>query len=314
MAERDRHINNKGFLSVAQHQLYWEDWGQASAKPFFHLHGGPGAGFGNQHKLLYRPDRHRVIFHDQRGSGQSLPRGELTNNTAHDLVADIELLRQHLGCEKISLTGGSWGSTLALLYAITHPERVERLVIWSVFLARKSEVDYVNEGMARFQFPEAWERFISLVPPSRRHSGDEVMKFYAEQLNAKELTQATHYANEWALWEMSLISLNYDQHRLEGEVFADETNLFSARIQAHYLLNRCFMPENYLLDNIKRIAHLPCFLVHGRYDMCCPAFIATDLAKAYGKNLVLQMVNSGHTRNDPEMQAALRAVLLAASS
>jgi proline iminopeptidase len=309
MAYQDPFLNDSGFLSVAGHKVYWEDWGNKSAKPFFHLHGGPGASFSDKHKMLYNPERHRVIFHDQRGCGRSTPAGLLDNNTTQDLISDIERLRELCGAEKISLAGGSWGATLALLYALAHPQRVEKIVIWSVFLATQFEIDWVNEGYPRYTFPEAWERFIAMVPPAKRSSGDSIMKFYAEKIFSIDSALAEKYAAEWGLWELSLCSLHYDQRRIEAEVLGSEGSLHSSRIQLHYLQEKCFVPENYILDTISRITHIPCFLVHGRFDMCCPPTSGVALAKVYGKQLTLQWVNSGHSRNDPEMMSALRATL-----
>jgi proline iminopeptidase len=192
---------------------------------------------------------------------------------------------------------------------MAHPQQVERLILWSVFLGRQAEVDYTNEGFPRYNFPEAWERFIALVPTQNRLNGNSIMQFYAEKVFLPDAAVAQRYAREWSLWEMSLISLNYDQRRIESEVAADEETLKRAKIQLHYALWKCFIPEDYILKNISKITHIPCAVVHGRFDMCCPPFIAADLAKAYGSNLSLQWVNSGHLRTEPEMLAALRATI-----
>ncbi len=304
--EEGSHLNDKGFLEVAGHQLYWEDWGNPAAVTTFHLHGGPGGGFSDSSKHLYDPAIHRVIFHDQRGSGKSTPAGDTASNTSQDLIADIESLREHLAIEKMHVSGGSWGSTLALFYAIAHPERVERLLIRSVFLARQFEVDFVNEGYPRYFFPLEWERFISLVPEESRKSGDDVMRFYADKINSPDGAVAHKYATEWILWEATLCSITYDAAVLPQEILAQMDNLPSARIQVHYLLNKCFVPENYILGNIRKISHIPCWLVQGRFDMCTPMVSATDLKKAYGDKLSLTLVNSGHLSSDPEMSTALR--------
>lgn len=305
----DKYLNASEFLSSGQHQIYWEDWGNKKSRPIFHLHGGPGGSFNAKHKALYNPRQHRVIFYDQRGCGQSLPRGLITDNTASDLINDIEELRLQTGQEKIILAGGSWGSTLALLYAIAHPQRVERLILWSVFLARQFEIDWVNEGYPKFHFPEAWERFIAFVPPAERLNGTRIMQYYADQINSGDSQRAKKHAAEWSLWEFSLCSLNYDQQLLESEIAADDDAIHNARIQLHYMQQQCFMPENHILDAVPTIKHIPCAVVHGRFDMCCPAFIAADLAQAYGPQLTLQIVNAGHLRTEPELLAALRATI-----
>ena len=301
--------NTSGFLDTSDgHTIYWEDWGNPEAKPIFSLHGGPGGGFSDRHKFLFDPKVHRVIFHDQRGSGRSTPFADTAHNTTQDLVGDIEVLRVHLGIEKMYVMGGSWGSALSLFYAIAQPERVERLLIWSLFLARQFEVDFVNEGYPRYFFPQEWERFIALVPEEHRGTGDDVMRYYAEQINSADEAVARKYADEWTLWEITLCSVVYDPVALERETMGDRDNLAVARLETHYFLNKCFVPENYILDNIDKIRHIPCSLVQGRFDMCTPAISAVDLKKAYGDNLELTLVNSGHLSSDPEMFKVLTAL------
>lgn len=300
-------MHDKGFLETDGHKLYWEDWGNPKAKPIFALHGGPGGGFSDRHKLLFDPKIHRVIFHDQRGSGRSTPFADITKNTTHDLVNDIELLREHLGIEKMHVTGGSWGSSLTLFYAIAHPERVEHIMIWSLFLARQFEVDFVNEGYPRYFFPEAWERFIALVPEEHRKTGDDVMRYYAKKIRSEDEAEAIKYADEWTLWEITLCSILYDPVALEKETMGDKDNLAVARLETHFFLNKCFVPENYILDNVNKIKNIPCALLQGRFDMCTPPISAFDLKKAYGDKLSLTMVNSSHLSSDPEMFKTLAA-------
>lgn len=309
MNKFEDNINDKGFLDVGNgHSIYWEDWGNPKAKPIFSLHGGPGTGFGDSHKTLFDPKKHRVIFHDQRGSKRSTPFAEIKNNTTQDLIADIERLRTKLGIEKMYIFGGSWGSTLSLLYTIAHPENVEKIVIWSVFLARQFEVDFVNEGYPKYFFPAAWERFISLVPEDHRKTGDSVMRYYAQNIHSSDQETATKFANEWSLWESTLVSINYDPAFIEKEVLEDKNNTAVAKLETHYFLNKCFVPENYIFDNISKIKHIPGVLVQGRFDMCTPPVSAHDFSKAFGDRLSLLWVNSGHLRSDPEMHAALRGV------
>ena len=298
----------KGFLETGGHRLYWEDWGDPTATPIFHLHGGPGSGFSDKHKLLYDPTLHRVIFHDQRGSGKSTPLGDTADNTSQKLIEDIEALREHLGIETMHVVGGSWGSTLALLYAIAHPDRIRRLLLRSLYLARQFENDFVNEGYPRYSFPLEWERFTALVPDEARKTGDSVMRYYAEKINSTDEAEAIKYADEWTLWEACLMSIRYDPIALEKEVVGDKENLPGARIQIHYLLNKCFIPENYILDSIEKIKHIPCTLVQGRFDMCTPVVSAINFKNAYGDNLSLKIVNSGHLSSDPEMSAALLSI------
>ena len=193
-------IIKKGYLKVSGgHQLYFEEWGNPDYPPIFYLHGGPGSNFSDSNKLLFNPKKHHVIFHDKRGCGRSLPHASVQNNTTQDLIEDINRLADYLTIDKFSLAGGSWGSTLALLYTITHPERVKRLLLWSIYLARKFETDYVNEGHARYYYPEAWERFISNVPAENRKKGTEIMKYFAEKMRSEKQEIAIKYALEWAV-------------------------------------------------------------------------------------------------------------------
>jgi proline iminopeptidase len=308
--EKDPYVNKSGLLDVGDgHKIYYEEWGNPNGLPIMHLHGGPGAGFSESHKLLYDPTKHRVIFHDQRGCGKSTPFAGLKKNTTQALISDIEKLRVYFGIEKMHVTGGSWGSTLALLYAIAHKERVEKIMIWSVYLLRQFENDHLYQGGVKSLLPEAWERFISFVPSKNRKSSNEVIKFYAAKINSNDKKTALTYSMEWTLWEMSSVSLSYDRQKAEREVLNNpDLNVSMAVLETHYFLNKCFVEENYILKNIQKIKHIPCFVVQGRFDLCTPPVSALDLSKAYGKNLSLQLTRAGHLRSEPENLAALRSI------
>ncbi|MDZ7744589.1 MAG: prolyl aminopeptidase [Candidatus Saccharibacteria bacterium] len=304
----DLHVRKSGHLDVGDgHKLYWEDWGNPSGFPVMHFHGGPGGGFSDSNKLMFDPKKHRVIFFDQRGSGKSTPFASLKQNTTQKLVEDTEKLRKHLGIEQMHLVGGSWGSTMVLAYAIAYPSRVKAMLAWGIYLGSKFETSLISEGHARYTYPEAWERFISHVPEKWRKNGEAITKYYAQQFESKDKKTAQKYADEWTLWELSNMSVGYNLKKLEQDVLGDENNLPLAKIEAHYFLNDCFMPENYILDNVDKIKHLPLYVVQGRFDNCTPPVTAHKLAKAYGKNMTLQMVNAGHRRSDPEQFAALTA-------
>lgn len=300
-------IINSGHLDVGDgHKLYWEDWGNPKATPIFHLHGGPGAGFNEGHKLLYNPARNRVIFHDQRGSGQSIPAGELKDNKTQDLISDIEKLREYLQIQTMHVAGGSWGATLALLYAINHPDRVKRMMLWGIFLARQFEIDLITFGYAKYNLPEAWERYINHVPKNQRSSAKGVMQFYFDKICSDNPEEAKRYADEWALWDTSLVFMNYDWQQIQREVLGSRQNIIMGKLTLYYFLNGCFIPENFILDNIKTIQNIPCAAIQGRFDFCTPPISAYDLSKAYGKNLDLKWVISGHIRSEPEMLKALQ--------
>jgi proline iminopeptidase len=302
-------VKASGFLEADGHKIYWEDWGNPKSKPILYLHGGPGGGVANDDKDLFDPKLHRVIFHDQRGSGKSTPFAETKNNTTQDLVRDIEMLREHLGIEKMYVMGGSWGSTLSLVYAIAHPDRVERIALWGLFLARPFENDFVTEGYPRYFFPQEWERFISFVPQEHQKSGDDIMRYYADKLYSGDEAVAVKYAREWTLWESTLCSVVYDPVTLEKEIAEDANTVAIAKLETHYFLNKSFLSENHILDNLTTITHIPCALVQGRFDMCTPPISAWDVKKAYGENLSLRMINAGHFSTDPDMKEALRTMV-----
>jgi proline iminopeptidase len=315
MKNIDPNVSATGHLSVGGgHKIYYEDWGNPEGFPILHLHGGPGSGFSDSHKLIYDPSVHRVIFHDQRGSGQSLPFASIKDNTTQHLIADIEKIREFFGIEKMHVSGGSWGSTLAMLYGIAHPERVGKLMMWGIYLLRQFEQDYIYQGGPKETFPEAWQRFISLVPQSKRKNSADVIKFYAGKILSKNKKEAQKYAAEWTMWELSTTTLSYDRLKVEKETMEGDQhfNVSMATMETHYFSNNCFVPENYILSNIDKIKHIPAYIIQGRFDMCTPPVSALDLKAAYGKNLHLQITRAGHLRSEPENLAALRAIASAA--
>lgn len=303
-------VNDRGLLDVGDgHRIYWEDWGNPAGIPIIVLHGGPGAGFNDSHKALFDPARHHVLFHDQRGCGRSTPFAETAHNTTADLIADIEKLRQHLGWESAHIAGGSWGSTLSLLYALAHTDRVRSLVLWSIYLARSADDGWLMGGPPKYFFPNEWDRFIAMIPPEHRTDPRTMMRYYASRISDDDPAVAHRHAVEWTLWEMALISLDYDPVRNEQELETDPSALSIARLETHYIINGCFVPDNHILNELAAIQHLPCTVVQGRFDLCTPPIGARELADAYGANLRLQWVNSGHLRSEPEMKAALRTAL-----
>jgi len=304
------HINQQGFIESEGHKIYWEDWGNPKADPIFYMHGGPGGGCDESDKELFDPKKHRVIFHDQRGSGRSTPFASTEKNTTQDLIADIEKIRSMLGIEKMYITGGSWGSALSIFYSIAHPERVRGLLLWGLFLSRQFEIDFVNEGYPRYFFPDAWERFISLVPQERRKTGNDVMKYYSEMLDSPDTALARKHADEWTIWEYTLCSIDYDPKKLESDIKGDVNTVAIAQLEMHYFLNRCFVPEGYVFDNIAKIKDIPCTVVQGRFDMCTPAISAYELSKVYGNKFTLKWANSGHMKWDPEMFKVLKESVL----
>jgi proline iminopeptidase len=304
----DDHVNGSGFLDSGDgHKIFWEDWGNPAGVPVVFLHGGPGGGCDPAHRTLFDPRRHRVLFHDQRGCGRSRPTASTDNNTTAHLIGDIRALMNQVGWESAHVAGGSWGSALALLFAIAHPDRVRSLLVWGVYLARREENDWVNAGGPRSHFPQEWERFIAPVPTDRRGSGDAVMRYYAEQMRSRDSAHAYRFALEWTRWEAALVSLSYQPGQLDRRLSDDPATMVTALLETHYFGNGCFVPENAILENLATIRSIRCHIVQGRFDMCTPPVSAHELAGAYGGNASLQWVNAGHLYTDPELQAALIA-------
>ncbi|HLD79851.1 MAG TPA: alpha/beta fold hydrolase, partial [Candidatus Nanoarchaeia archaeon] len=248
---------------------------------------------------------------DQRGCGKSTPLYSTKHNTTQYLISDIEKLRKHLKIESFYVFGGSWGSTMALLYTIAFPKRVKKLMMYGVYLATQEETDFVNEGYPQLAYPEAWERFISLVPVKHRKNGDSIMEYYAKQIWSKNKRIAKKYADEWSLWEWAVMSFNYDPKKIEREVMSFD-NTAVAKFETRYFLNKCFIPEGYILKNVRKIQHIPCFVVQGRFDLCTPSSLgAYKLAKAYGKKLKLQLTLGGHLASEPENFKVIRPLILA---
>lgn len=301
----NEHIINSGRLDVGDgHQIYWIDWGNKTIKtPIFYLHGGPGAGFDEGDFTKFDPLKHRVVFHDQRGSSRSTPFASLNSNTSADLVSDITKLKDHLGFEKICLYGFSWGSTLALLYAIENPEVVEKMLIGGIFLARQADADYYLGGQAATHFPEAWERFASQVPKEKRSN---IGAYYREKLQNGTEAERKKYAKEWMLYESSILRLDYVPSRLESGLkdFAAES---LAYLEAHYILNGCFIDENFIIKNTSKIAHIPTVVVQGRYDFICLPRAANELSQALGGNSTLHMVAAGHSTSETTSREVIKA-------
>jgi len=277
---------NDGFLNRGIHHIYFEETGNPDGIPVMFLHGGPGAGCAPPHRRLFDPQRYRVILMDQRGCGRSEPFASIQQNTTQDLIEDIEALRQHLNIPNFILFGGSWGSTLALAYGVTYPDRCLGFVLRGVFLGTRAEIEWFLYDMGRF-FPEAHDRFIRPIPPSER---SDLLSAYYQRLTSPSRTIACQAARSWAAYENSCATLAAVSRD------AGDSALSLALLEAHYFTNECFMPENHLLDNVARLNHLPAIVVQGRHDVICPPFTAYRLVEAWGRQAQLRMVDdAGHS-------------------
>jgi proline iminopeptidase len=290
-----------GFLPVSGgHVLYWEQVGAPRGQPVLFLHGGPGAGAGAVHRRFFDPAHWRVVIFDQRGAGRSRPLGELRDNTTPQLVADIEVLRRHLGIDSWLLFGGSWGSTLALAYAQAHPERVAGCVLRGVFLGRESEVDWFLHGLRRI-FPDAWASFADHLPPAER--GD-ILGAYLARLTDPDPAIHMPAARAWSQYEGSCSTLLPAPDTVAS--FAqDRSALGLARIEAHYFAHGLFLPPGGLLAHMHRVAHVPAEIIQGRYDMVCPPETAFDLAAAWPKARLTIIPDAGHSALEPGVRTAL---------
>ncbi|MEM9310862.1 MAG: prolyl aminopeptidase [Pseudomonadota bacterium] len=285
-----------GMLNVGEgHSLYYERVGTPGAKPAVFLHGGPGGGMSPSHRRQWDPALYDVVLFDQRGCGQSLPFAEIENNDTWRIVADMERLREHCGFETWQVFGGSWGATLAIAYAETHPERVTELILRGVFLARQQERIWLYSYGASEIMAEQWDQFSGLIPEEER--GDLVKAYYARLTSADEATRL-EAAKQWSLWEGHVATLLPNPDLLDH--FEDPaTALPFARICARFFLKDFFLEENQLLKNVGRIANIPGIIVQGRHDICTPPGAAWALAKAWPKGDLWIVHDAGHSASEP---------------
>ncbi len=289
--------NHSGRLAVSGgHELYFEESGSPDGKPVVFLHGGPGSGTDPSQRRLFDPDAYRIVLFDQRGCGQSTPHGGIENNTTWDLVDDIEQLREHLGIATWQVLGGSWGSTLGLAYAETHPARITELIVRGIFMIRRQEMTWLYQHGASEVFPELWQDFIAPIPADER--GDMVAAYYRRLISPDNAVRR-EAARAWSLWEGGAASLLPDPVRMQKfaeDRFADAI----ARIECHYFVNRGFLKsDTQLLDDASRIADLPGVIVQGRYDMLTPVISAWDLHQVWPKAAFRIVPDAGHSQSEP---------------
>ena len=284
------------------HTLYFEECGNPNGRPVVFLHGGPGGGIQPSYRQYFNPEKWRIILLDQRGCGQSTPFAELRENTTWDLVADIETLRQHLKIEKWAVFGGSWGSTLALAYGITHPTSCTAFFLRGIFLLRKKEIDwFYQEGCSKI-YPDAWEEYLKPIPPNERGN---LVQAYHQRLISPNAQVRRAAAKAWATWEGSTSKLIPDAQVIAHYSDDDFSEAF-ARIECHYFTNHGFLSEdNFLLNHVHKIRHLPAIIVHGRYDVVCPVENAWDLHRAWPEAELKIIANSGHSLSEVGIVDAL---------
>jgi proline iminopeptidase len=295
-----------GFLPVSDlHTLYFEQAGNEGGIPVLCLHGGPGGGISPDMRRFFDPARWHMVLFDQRGCGKSTPHAQVEQNTTWDLVDDIEKLRVHLGIEKWAVFGGSWGSTLALAYAIKHPHRVMSLTLRGIFLVTKTEIDWFYQVGASHIFPDSFERYVSVIPPAER--GDIVGAFHA-RLFSEDRNERIIAARAWARWEGDCLSMrgaDARPTRFEDDQFVTAF----ARIENHYFVNNGFMPtDNWIIDNASALTGIPMHIVHGRYDLLTPMSSAWALKRALPSAELEIIGDAGHASLEPGIVDALLRV------
>lgn len=285
-----------GMLDVGEgHSLYYERVGTPGAKPAVFLHGGPGGGMSPDHRRQWDPELYDVLLFDQRGCGKSLPFAEIEYNDTWRIVADVERLREMCGHDKWQVFGGSWGATLALAYAETHPDRTSELALRGVFLARQTEKDWLYTYGASEIMAEQWDQFTGLIPEDER--GD-LVKAYYKRLTSEDEDTRLAAAREWSLWEGNVATLLPDPALLD--TFADPAKAVPfARICAKFFLEDFFLDEAQLLKNVSALAGIPGIIVQGRHDICTPPTSAWALKKAWPEADLWIVDDAGHSAAEP---------------
>ena len=295
--------NRTGSLKVSDiHEIYFEECGNPNGKPVVMVHGGPGGGSNEYMRRLHDPQAYRIILFDQRGCGRSTPHASLEDNTTWHLVADMEALREHLGIDTWQVFGGSWGSTLALAYAQTHPSRVTELVLRGIFTLRRREIEWFYQAGCSELYPDAWEQYQKPIPEGER--GDMIAAYY-KRLTSGDTAEQLEAARAWSIWEGTTVSLLPNPGRM-ARFGADHFAIAFARIECHYFINGGFLDrDDQLLSNVDRISHIPCVIVQGRYDVVTPMTTAWELSKAWPQADLEIVPDAGHAVSEPGITSAL---------
>lgn len=293
---------NSCYLDVGDgHRLYIEECGIPGGIPVLFVHGGPGGGSREADRCFFDPERYRIILFDQRGSGRSTPHASLDANTTGHLIADMELIRTTLGIERWMLFGGSWGSTLSLLYAEKYPERVNALILRGIFLCRQQDIQWFYQSGASAIFPDYWQDFLRPIPLEER--GDLLTAYYRRLTGSNEL-ERMQAAKTWSIWEGRCSTLE-PNHRADNQFGDPRFALAFARIEAHYFHNQCFIKPNQILAQAGRLAGIPGIIVHGRYDIVCPIEQAFALKEQWPGAELEVIRNAGHASMEPRIVDAL---------
>jgi proline iminopeptidase len=286
-----------GRLAVSPlHEIYFEECGNPQGKPVVMVHGGPGGGSNPTMRRYHDPARYRIVLFDQRGCGRSTPHASLEENTTWDLIADMERLREHLGIERWQLCGGSWGSTLSLAYAETHPGRVSELILRGIFTLRRSELQWFYQEGCNWLYPDAFEAYLKPIPPEER---SDMIAAYHRRLTSTDRTVQLEAARAWSVWEGTTLSLTPDDQRV-ANFGRPEYALAFARIECHYFINKGFFDrDDQLIADAGRIRHIAGVIVHGRFDVVTPLRSAWDLKQAWPEADLRIVPDAGHAMTEP---------------
>lgn len=281
------------------HQLYVEQCGNPKGQPVVFIHGGPGGGCSSTDRRFFDPERYHIVLFDQRGCGRSVPHGSLEDNETSHLVADLEVIRQHFNFKQWHVFGGSWGSTLALVYAQNHPDSVTSLVLRGIFLGRRKDTmwTFTEEGGAARLFPEYWQEYLSALPQDDKR---DALTLAYEIMTGPDKVEALKVAKAWSKWEISCCTLVPNEEYMT--FYEDDDSSWTlARHESHYMINDCFIEENEILDNCHKIADIPTVIVHGRYDIVCPLDNAWLLHQQMPHSELIIAQQSGHASVEPEI-------------
>ncbi|KAJ3328537.1 hypothetical protein HDU76_009778 [Blyttiomyces sp. JEL0837] len=287
---------NSGFLSVSSiHTIAYSQYGNPKGNAVIYVHGGPGGGTSPDDSRYFDPTTYRIVLFDQRGAGKSTPPAELRENDTWSLVSDMERIREHLGIDKWVVFGGSWGSTLALAYAIKHADRVKALIVRGIFTLRKSEIKWFYQEGASHIFPDAWEPYVNAIPVDER---DDFITAYYKRLTSEDPAVRRAAAGAWSTWEMATSKLYTDPElikKAENDTWADQF----ARIECHYFINKGFFEtDEWILENVDKIRHIPAVIVQGRYDVVCPVYTAWALHKRWPESELHIITDAGHSAKE----------------
>ena len=283
------------------HELYVEESGNPEGIPVLVVHGGPGGGCEDYHRRFFDAERYRIILLDQRGAGRSHPLAELEGNTTQALIADMEVVRNFLGIDRWILFGGSWGSTLSLVYAQTYPDRVSGLVLRGIFLCRPEDIQWFYQSGASRVFPDYWQDFLAQIP--EQEQSDLVSAYYRRLTSANELEQI-QAAKAWSIWEGRCATL-HPNPRVVEHFGHPHVAIALARIECHYFMNQSFLQPDQIIRNAGRLKDIPGIIIHGRYDMVCPLDNALALSQAWPEAELRIIRDAGHSASEPAIVDAL---------